>query len=180
MTISAKSRNRDCPVTETTELTSFFEPPQGVRSRQLMYVCSRKRQETRQERQESNSGTGPPLSSALPGQRLFTWLRFKQAGPFRTGVPAPATENLRVATAMPTCCAAGGIGSCGMPTSRLSRPTFELIPNTQPWDSRAQRSLFRASSALFYAHSPVRIDGRLHSLRIRFLHDTFALPDFRR
>ncbi len=42
-------------------------------------------------------GDGATTFQCIAGPATFTWLGFKQAAPFRTGVPAPATENLGVA-----------------------------------------------------------------------------------
>ncbi len=68
MTISAKSRNRDCPVTEIKELTSFFETSTRRAESTINVHSSRKRQENRQERQET-AKTGPSALRLKAGSR---------------------------------------------------------------------------------------------------------------
>ena len=68
MTISAKSCNRECPVTEIKELTSFFETSQGVRSRQLMYIVVAK------DKKVGKLGDRATTFQCIAGPATFTWL----------------------------------------------------------------------------------------------------------
>ncbi len=59
MTISAKSRNRACPVTEIKELTSFLETPQAMQSRQLLYiVVAKDKKAAKKDKETSKAGRG--------------------------------------------------------------------------------------------------------------------------
>ncbi len=68
MTISAKSCNRDCRITEIKELTSLFETSTRRAESTINVHSSRKRQENRQERQET-AKTGPDALRLKAGSR---------------------------------------------------------------------------------------------------------------
>ena len=68
MTISAKSCNRDCRITEIKELTSLFETSTRRAESTINVHSSRKRQENRQARQET-AKTGPDALRLKAGSR---------------------------------------------------------------------------------------------------------------
>ena len=75
MTISAKSCNRECPVTEIKELTSFFATSTRRAESTIYVYSSRKRQESpKKDKKVGKVGDGATTFQRIAGPATFKWL----------------------------------------------------------------------------------------------------------